>query len=73
MKPSAVREQTDGASEGRRQKCTVRSVSKYTPTVGLYLKLPETLSVGSCYFCYSDFGVVGIVLRVSGVSGWGLH
>lgn len=52
-----------------KQRCTVRSVPKYT-RLGLYLKLPLTLSIGSCYFCYSNFGVVDIVLR-AGVVGVG--
>lgn len=47
-----------------KQRCT----AKYTQRLGLYLKLPLTLSIGSCYFCYSNFGVVDIVLRV-GVGG----
>lgn len=53
-----------------KQRCTVRSVPKYTQRLGLYLKLPLTLSIGSCYFCYSNFGVVDIVLR-AGVGGGG--
>lgn len=50
-----------------KQRCT----AKYTQRLGLYLKLPLTLSIGSCYFCYSNFGVVDIVLRV-GVGGGGI-
>lgn len=59
----------------QRKKCAVSSVPTRTPTVRLYLKLPVMLSVGCCYFHYSNFGVVGIVLRAGvgggGICGWG--
>lgn len=71
MKPSAVRAQTDGASECKAEECC--PLPRCTPTVGLYLKPPVMLAVGSCYFYYSHFGVVGVVLRagVGADSWWG--